>query len=201
MIRTRHARKTRLISRQGPTKGKLSWTWRNHRHSRLSQSGQVNLHQQTTGSKIQVGLVDVHWSCTVGTGRGARSTQVITAADISQLQAVKVWELRCNTISEKTKMTLLDLLTTFQGFISVARLKKKPTCFMHTPVGHSLIILTVFYLLLAWHSHQIPTTLLRLNKSIPFRQSGTSDMNSCFQKLFCPSIGTFNHISNTIPDT
>lgn len=131
MIRTRHAHKTRLISRQGPTKGKLSWTWRNHRHSRLSQSGQVNLHQQTTGSKIQVGLVDVHWSCTVGTGRGARSTQVITAADISQLQAVKVWELRCNTISEKTKMTLLDLLTTFQGFISVARLKKKITNMFH----------------------------------------------------------------------
>ena len=61
------------------------------------------------GSKIQMGLADVHWSCAVGTRRGARSAQVITTADISELQAVKVRELRCNTISEKTKMTLLGL--------------------------------------------------------------------------------------------
>lgn len=68
---------------------------------------------------------------------------------------------------------------------------------MHTSVGHSLTIFIAFYLSSAWHSHQIPTTPLDWIKAYLSDNQGL-DMSCCFQKLFCPSIGTFNHISNTI---
>lgn len=62
---------------------------------------------------------------------------------------------------------------------------------MHTSVGHFLAILIVLFIISMTFSPDSNNTIRR-NKSIPFRQSGTSDMSSCFQKLFCPSIGTFN---------
>lgn len=69
---------------------KPALTQRNYRHSRFSQSGQVNLHQQATlRIKHRWGLVKVHWSCAMGTGREVLAALKLITEDISELQAVK----------------------------------------------------------------------------------------------------------------
>lgn len=71
-------------------RGKTALTQRNHRHSRLSESGADRGTFAKGPLRIQCrwGLAEVHRPCTVGPGRGACHAEVNTA-DISELQAVK----------------------------------------------------------------------------------------------------------------
>lgn len=77
MIRTRHACKTLLISRQGPTKKRAISDLKELQAQQIltQRSGEPSptIHSE---NKMQVGLVKVRWSCAVGTGRGACSTEV-----------------------------------------------------------------------------------------------------------------------------
>ena len=77
MTRTRHACQALLISRQGPTKKEAVFDPKELQAQQVltEQSGEPSptLHSE---DKRRVGLVKVHWSCAVGTGRGARSAGV-----------------------------------------------------------------------------------------------------------------------------
>lgn len=101
------------------------------------------------------GLVDVHCSCAVGTGRGACSTQVITAADISELQAAKARESCVVTQSQRNKDDITRPSDNVSRIYFCCSLKKKDKSNMfHAHSSRTFfIILTVFYLLLAWQSH------------------------------------------------
>lgn len=89
MIRTRHAGKILLISRQGPTKGEDVFDLKELQAQQglTGRSGKLspNVHSE---KKHRWRLAKVCWPYAVGTGRGASSTEVNTA-DVSELQAVK----------------------------------------------------------------------------------------------------------------
>lgn len=172
---------------------------RNHRHSGFSQSSQVNPHQHST---LRVRGRWVGWRFP-GRARWeqeeALAAPELTTADTSGLQAVNgLGVVREHNLTENR-----DAVSRFSDYFSsnlfLLLIKQLSTCFMHTSVGHSLTTLNSGLLVISMTFPPDPYSTVRLSKSLPSRQSGTSDMSSWSQKRFCPSTGTFSHILNTIP--
>lgn len=176
---------------KGLQNGKTSLTQRNHRHNRFAQrvltAGSHRVVRWTSANRpLQTehtpGLVKVPRLHAVGTGTVLAALNLIRQTFLSYRQ-LKIWELCCNTISQKTEMMWVDYLTTFKMIYFCCSLKKKSTFHAHFSRTLSYYYYSVLFIINMTFSPDSNNTIRR-KASIPFRQSGTSDMSSCFQSYF-----------------